>query len=83
MEPRAWHRASFEEERELRPAVQVANPFLEKILIEACLEVARSDHVAGIQDLGAAGLTSASVEAVAKDGRGLEIDVSRVPRARR
>ena len=71
---------TFEEERELRPAVQVANPFLEKILIEACLEVARSDHVAGIQDLGAAGLTSASVEAVAKDGRGLEIDVSRVPR---
>ena len=53
---------SFEDERELRPTVQVGNPFLEKILIESCLEVARSGKIDGMQDLGAAGLTSASVE---------------------
>ena len=71
---------TFDEERELRPTVQVGNPFLEKVLIEACLEVARTDHIVGIQDLGAAGLTSACVEAVAKAGCGLEIDVSQVTR---
>ncbi len=71
---------TFEEERELRPTVQVGNPFLEKVLIEACLEAARSEHVVGIQDLGAAGLTSASVEAASRGGRGIEIDVSLVPR---
>ena len=71
---------TFEEERELRPTVQVANPFLEKVLIEACLEAAQTDHVVGIQDLGAAGLTSASVEVADKGGCGIEIDVSRVPR---
>ena len=68
------------EERALRPTVQVGNPFLEKVLIEACLETARTDHVVGIQDLGAAGLTSASVEVAAKGGCGIEVDVSRVPR---
>ena len=47
---------TFEEERELRPTVQVGNPFLEKVLIEACLEIARLDYVVGVQDLGAAGL---------------------------
>ena len=71
---------TFDEERELRPTVQVGNPFLEKVLIEACLEVARTDHIVGIQDLGAAGLTSACVEAAAKAGCGLEIDVSQVTR---
>ena len=71
---------TFEEERELRPAVQVGNPFLEKVLIEACLELAHTEHVAGIQDLGAAGLTSASIEAAAKGGCGIEIDLSLVPR---
>ena len=71
---------TFTQERELRPTVQVGNPFLEKVLIEACLEVAQSDHVVGIQDLGAAGLTSASVEAAANSGCGIEIDVARVPR---
>ena len=71
---------TFEEERELRPAVQVGNPFLEKVLIEACLELARTEHVAGMQDLGAAGLTSASIEAAAKGGCGIEIDVALVPR---
>ena len=71
---------TFEETRELRPAVQVGNPFLEKVLIEACLEVADTEHVVGIQDLGAAGLTSASVEAASKGDGGIEIDVSLVPR---
>ena len=71
---------TFEETRELRPAVQVGNPFLEKVLIEACLEAAETEHVVGIQDLGAAGLTSAAVEAAASAGAGIEIDVSRVPR---
>ena len=71
---------SFEDERELRPTVQVGNPFMEKILIEACLEAAESDAVIGMQDLGAAGLTSAAVEAARAAGVGVEIDVSRVPR---
>ena len=71
---------TLDEERELRPTVQVGNPFLEKVLIEACLEVARTDHIVGIQDLGAAGLTSACVESAAKAGCGLEIDVSQVTR---
>ena len=71
---------TFEEERELRPTVQVGNPFLEKVLIEACLEAAQNEHVVGIQDLGAAGLTSASVESASRAGRGIEIDVSLVPR---
>ena len=71
---------SFEEDRELRPTVQVGNPFLEKVLIEACLEVAQTDHFVGIQDLGAAGLTSASVESAANGGSGIDIDISRIPR---
>ena len=71
---------SFDDERELRPTVQVGDPFLEKSLIEACLELAATDHYVGIQDLGAAGLTSAAVEAAAKGGRGIDVDVSRVPR---
>ncbi len=71
---------TFEEERELRPTVQVGNPFMEKSLIEACLEIAKTDHVIGIQDLGAAGLTSASVEAASNGNSGLEIDVALVPR---
>ena len=71
---------TFQEERELRPAVQVGNPFLEKVLIEACLEVAGAGLVAGLQDLGAAGLSSACVEAASRGGGGVEIDVSRVPR---
>ncbi len=71
---------SFEDDRELRPTVQVGNPFMEKSLIEACLELAATDHYVAMQDLGAAGLTSASVEAAAKGGAGLDLDVSRVPR---
>ena len=71
---------TFEEERELRPAVQMGNPFLEKVLIEACLQVVDTLEIAGMQDLGAAGLASATIEAVSKAGCGVEIDVSKVPR---
>jgi phosphoribosylformylglycinamidine synthase II len=66
-----------------RPAVQVGNPFLEKCLMEACLEVLDLGIVVGMQDLGAAGLTSSSVECAAKAGNGIEIDVALVPRRER
>ena len=71
---------TFEEERELRPTVQVGNPFLEKVLIEACLEVVVLECVVGVQDLGAAGLASSVVEAASNAGSGVEIDVALVPR---
>ncbi len=60
--------------------IQVGNPFMEKLLMEACLELLGSPHVVGMQDLGAAGLTSSSVECAGRDGRGVEIDVSQVSR---
>ncbi|MBI2760486.1 MAG: phosphoribosylformylglycinamidine synthase subunit PurL [Chloroflexi bacterium] len=71
-----------ESSEERRPAVQVGNPFLEKLLMEACLELVERgrDWIVGLQDLGAAGLTSAAVECAAKAGTGLVIDVDRVPR---
>jgi phosphoribosylformylglycinamidine synthase len=62
-----------------RPTVQVGDPFLEKLLLEACLEAMRSGAVAGIQDMGAAGLTSSSCEMAARAGTGLEIDLTLVP----
>ncbi len=67
---------------ELRPTVQVGNPFLEKLLMEACVDLAENhpDWIEGIQDLGAAGLTSSAVEAAARAGTGIEIDISCVPR---
>ena len=71
---------TFEEERELRPTVQVGNPFLEKVLIEACLELAAAGLLVGLADLGAAGLTSSVVESAGRAGSGVEIDVARVPR---
>ena len=71
---------SFEDDRELRPAVQVGNPFLEKVLIEACMELAQSGRLVGLQDLGAAGLSTASVESADKGGTGIRIDVSKVAR---
>ena len=71
---------TFEEEAEMRSAVQVGNPFLEKVLIEACLEAAQLDCVVGMQDLGAAGLSSAAVEMADRSGMGLRLDVSKVPR---
>ncbi len=68
-----------------RPAVQVGNPFMEKLLMEACVELAERhpEWIEGLQDLGAAGLTSSSVEAAARAGTGITIDVDRVPRRER
>ena len=71
---------TFEEEAELRPTVQVGNPFLEKVLIEACLEALDTGAVLAVQDLGAAGLTSASIESAARAGRGIRLDLSQVHR---
>ncbi len=64
---------------EKRPTVQVGDPFLEKLLLEACLGAMRSGAIAGIQDMGAAGLTSSSVEMAARAGTGLELDLTLVP----
>ncbi|MEK6759738.1 MAG: phosphoribosylformylglycinamidine synthase subunit PurL [Deltaproteobacteria bacterium] len=65
---------------ERRPTVQVGDPFAEKLLLEACLELFKTDYVVGIQDMGAAGLTSSSVEMASRGATGLEIDIDRVPR---
>ena len=62
-----------------RPQVQVGDPFTEKLLLEASLELIKSGHITGIQDMGAAGLTSSAVEMAGRSGTGVEIDVSRVP----
>ena len=72
--------AEFDEKSaEKRPAVQVGDPFMEKLLLEACLEVMKTDALVGIQDMGAAGLTSSSCEMGARGGAGVEIDVAFVP----
>ena len=71
---------TFEEEQELRPTVQVGNPFLEKVLIESCLEALETGWVSGIQDLGAAGLTSAAIESAYRGGRGIILDLAQVHR---
>ncbi|MCC7305984.1 MAG: phosphoribosylformylglycinamidine synthase subunit PurL [Acidobacteria bacterium] len=72
--------AEFDEDAlEKRPTVQVGDPFLEKLLLEACLEAMRSGAIAGIQDMGAAGLTSSSVEMAARAGTGLDLDLTLVP----
>jgi phosphoribosylformylglycinamidine synthase II len=68
-----------EDSEEKRPTVQVGDPFTEKLLIEACLELMASDAIVAIQDMGAAGLTSSSVEMASKGGVGLELDMSAVP----
>ncbi len=64
---------------EKRPTVQVGDPFTEKLLLEACLELMASDAIIAIQDMGAAGLTSSSVEMAAKGGGGFELDLDHVP----
>lgn len=69
-----------EKSQEKRPSVQVGDPFMEKLLIEACLELIAEDLVAGMQDLGAAGLTSSIAECASKKGRGVQVDVALVPR---
>jgi phosphoribosylformylglycinamidine synthase subunit PurL len=72
--------AEFNEDAETkRPTVQVGDPFTEKLLIEACLELMAGDAIVAIQDMGAAGLTSSSVEMAGKGGLGIELDLDQVP----
>jgi phosphoribosylformylglycinamidine synthase II len=68
-----------EDAEEKRPTVQVGDPFTEKLLIEACLELMASDAIVAIQDMGAAGLTSSSIEMASKGGVGLRLDMNKVP----
>ncbi len=72
--------AEFDEKSaEKRPAVQVGDPFMEKLLLEACLEVMKTDALIGIQDMGAAGLTCSTTEMGSRGGAGIEIDTALVP----
>jgi phosphoribosylformylglycinamidine synthase len=71
---------TFEEQAEMRSAVQVGNPFLEKVLIEACIEALDLPGVVGLQDCGAAGITSAAIEMAERSVMGLQLFVDRVPR---
>jgi phosphoribosylformylglycinamidine synthase len=64
---------------EKRPTVQIGDPFVEKLLIEACLELMATDAIVAIQDMGAAGLTSSSVEMAGKGGVGIELVLDDVP----
>lgn len=79
------HGATFASEEltetsdEKRPAVQVGDPFMEKLLLEACLELVKCDALVGIQDMGAAGLTSSSAEMASKAGSGIEMNMDLVP----
>ncbi|QQZ09113.1 phosphoribosylformylglycinamidine synthase subunit PurL [Heyndrickxia vini] len=68
-----------EKSEEKRPAVQVGDPFMEKLLLEACLELVKSDALVGIQDMGAAGLTSSSAEMASKAGSGIEMNLDYIP----
>ena len=73
--------AEFDDTTEAkRPTVQVGDPFTEKLLIEACLELMEKDAIVAIQDMGAAGLTSSSVEMAARGGLGIAIDLDQVPK---
>jgi phosphoribosylformylglycinamidine synthase II len=71
---------SFEEQAEMRSAVQVGNPFLEKVLIEACIESLDLPGVVGLQDCGAAGITSAAIEMAERSNMGLKLLIDKVPR---
>ncbi|MCK0472354.1 phosphoribosylformylglycinamidine synthase subunit PurL [Halalkalibacter sp. APA_J-10(15)] len=79
------HGATFASEElgedadEKRPAVQVGDPFMEKLLLEACLELIQNDALVGIQDMGAAGLTSSSAEMASKAGSGIEMNLDLIP----
>jgi len=68
-----------ESSEEKRPTVQVGDPFTEKLLLEACLEVMSKDVLVGIQDMGAAGLTSSSFEMASRSGSGIEMDLDKIP----
>ncbi|MDD5218351.1 MAG: phosphoribosylformylglycinamidine synthase subunit PurL [Candidatus Omnitrophica bacterium] len=69
-----------EESHEDRPAVQVGDPFMEKLLLEACLELLKTDALVGMQDMGAAGLTCSTCETASRGSAGIEIDITKVPR---
>ncbi len=69
-----------EKSEEKRPTVQVGDPFTEKLLLEACLELMKTDYIVGIQDMGAAGLTSSSFEMADRSGTGIEMDIMKIPR---
>ena len=71
--------AEFDEKFGENAGVQVGDPFMEKLLLEACLELMQTDALIGVQDMGAAGLTCSTSEMGARGGSGIEIDVSRVP----
>lgn len=71
--------ASFEDDMDNRPTVQVGDPFAEKLLLEACLELMQTSTIVGIQDMGAAGLTSSAVEMAAKGGVGIRLNLDNVP----
>ena len=72
--------ASFDEKiEEKKPTVQVGDPFTEKLLLEACLELMSGDSVIAIQDMGAAGLTSSSIEMASKGNLGIKINLNKVP----
>lgn len=79
------HGATFASEEldenaeEKRPAVQVGDPFMEKLLLEACLELVKFESLVGIQDMGAAGLTSSAAEMASKAGMGIEMNLDAVP----
>ncbi len=68
-----------EENKSLRPTVQVGDPFTEKLLLEACLELFKQDYIVGIQDMGAAGLTSSSFEMAGRTGSGMKMYLDKVP----
>ncbi|MCB9597758.1 MAG: phosphoribosylformylglycinamidine synthase subunit PurL [Sandaracinaceae bacterium] len=76
--------AEFDDASERKlPTVQVGDPFMEKLLLEACLEIFAADVLVGVQDMGAAGLTSSSVEMAARSGSGIELDLDAIPRRTR
>ncbi|MGE3636471.1 MAG: phosphoribosylformylglycinamidine synthase subunit PurL, partial [Sandaracinaceae bacterium] len=76
--------AEFDDESDKKlPTVQVGDPFMEKLLLEACLEIFAADVLVGVQDMGAAGLTSSSVEMAARAGSGIELDLDKIPRRAR
>jgi phosphoribosylformylglycinamidine synthase len=80
------HGATFASEElseaseEKRPAVQVGDPFMEKLLLEACLELIKTGYVVGMQDMGAAGLTSSACEMATRAGTGIDMDIAKIPR---
>lgn len=68
-----------EESHEDRPAVQVGDPFMEKLLLEACLELFKTDYIVGVQDMGAAGLTCSTCETASRGDAGVKIELTKVP----